>query len=193
VQYFKVRKLSEIPEIRKRPRYKKDQFGKLHRYIEEYKTYKQVPTINGKERVDHYFTDSLIITLLLIPVIIAFIYFIISFKPTELYQIIIAIICCLVLLSLISSAYYIYYEYRYQQTPGKKVTKSVVVDEYGNKPSLNMIIKRTLLRLIPYEPLSCIGNPSYGLHDKWSKTYVIKKEVLNSLLEEINKLDRHSE
>ena len=78
--------------------------------------------------------------------------------------------------------YYIFFESRYRQTPGKMVTNSVVTNSDGSAPSVKTVILRTATRYIPFEGLSCFGTPSYGWHDKWTKTYVIRKEDLGELI-----------
>ncbi len=85
------------------------------------------------------------------------------------------------LLFLLMPAYYIIGEYKYQKTIGKYLTKSVVVDEYGDRPELKTIILRSLIRLVPFETFSCLGEPSSGWHDRWSKTFVVTEEELVEL------------
>jgi hypothetical protein len=85
-----VIKITEIPEIRKRTRYKRDRQGILYRYTEEYYVFKQVPTINGKERIIHYITDGLFIFLITIPFFVGFIYLINSLRLSSIFEILVA-------------------------------------------------------------------------------------------------------
>ena len=78
----------------------------------------------------------------------------------------------LILLSFIG--YYLILEYKFQTTIGKLITRTYVVDLEGNKPNLVTILKRTLIRLIPIDPLSYLFSKN-GWHDKLSKTRVLKK------------------
>lgn len=78
--------------------------------------------------------------------------------------------------------YYIICEFFFQKTLGKVFTQSIVVNEYGEKPDLKTIVVRTVIRFIPFEPLSFISG-NRGWHDKWSKTFVIKPNDLKDLLE----------
>lgn len=80
-------------------------------------------------------------------------------------------------------AYYVVCEYFWQKTPGKYLSKTVVIDEYANKPELRAIILRTLLRLIPFEPFSCFGKNSCCWHDSWSNTWVVTEEERDTLLQ----------
>ena len=60
------------------------------------------------------------------------------------------------------------------QTFGKMITRTHVVDDFGNKPSIARIALRSLCRFIPFDVFSFLFNP-IGWHDSLSKTYVVKK------------------
>lgn len=70
--------------------------------------------------------------------------------------------------------YYIVMEGRFQRTVGKFVTGTIVVTEDGGVPSMGQILQRSFSRLVPFEGLTCFGDPSRGWHDRWSSTYVIR-------------------
>ncbi|WP_396194006.1 RDD family protein [Flavobacterium sp.] len=74
--------------------------------------------------------------------------------------------------------YYNVFEIFFATTIGKLITKTVVVDEYGEKPTTNAILIRSISRLIPFEFFSFLGTPCVGWHDSLSKTYVVNKEDL---------------
>ncbi len=74
--------------------------------------------------------------------------------------------------------YYNLFEIFFGTTIGKIMTKTVVVDLYGEKPTANAILIRSLCRLIPFEFFSFFGTPCIGWHDSLSKTYVVSKEDL---------------
>jgi len=80
--------------------------------------------------------------------------------------------------------YYIFFEYHYQWTPGKIISKTIVVNADGERPDLKSIILRTFARYIPFESLSCLGSNSWGWHDRLSKTYVILESDLDTLRKE---------
>jgi uncharacterized RDD family membrane protein YckC len=80
--------------------------------------------------------------------------------------------------------YYNMFEIFTSRTLGKFITKTIVVDEYGNKPEYQTIMIRSLCRLIPFDALSFLGATSRGWHDSISRTYVVQK----NLLEEKKKL-----
>ena len=71
--------------------------------------------------------------------------------------------------------YYFILETYSGQTIGKRFTKTKVVSRDGSKPSIFKILMRTLLRLVPVDPMSyCFGFED-GFHDKVSSTRLIKK------------------
>ena len=76
--------------------------------------------------------------------------------------------------------YYNVFEIFFGTTIGKLFTKTVVVDVYGEKPTANAILIRSLCRLIPFEVFSFFGTPCIGWHDSLSKTYVVNKEDLRT-------------
>jgi len=70
--------------------------------------------------------------------------------------------------------YYFAFEVLLQRTPGKFITGTKVVSYDGAKPTTKTIALRTLSRLVPFEPFSFLGKETYGWHDKWSGTTVVK-------------------
>jgi len=79
-------------------------------------------------------------------------------------------------------SYYFFFELIYGATPGKFLTKTIVVDKKGDKPHWGYLIVRTLVRMVPIEVVSFLFGP-VGLHDLISKTMVVTrsgKEVIQS-------------
>ncbi|GEQ86120.1 hypothetical protein ULMS_16280 [Patiriisocius marinistellae] len=72
-----------------------------------------------------------------------------------------------------SFLYYTFFEHAYGQSIGKMLTKTKVVDLNGEKPTLSIIAKRSLCRLIPFEAFSFLGDDSVGWHDTISDTRVV--------------------
>lgn len=77
--------------------------------------------------------------------------------------------------------YYNFFEILFSRTFGKFVTKTIVVDENGEKPCHQVIMIRSLCRLIPFFPFSFLGTPTLGWHDRISKTYVVDKKELEEM------------
>lgn len=89
------------------------------------------------------------------------------------------------------AVYYIILEGKYQMSLGKLVTQTVVVDQYGEKPDMSSIVKRSFCRMIPFDHLSFLGNDGRGWHDSISKTYVVDKKILAEkklLFHELNRI-----
>lgn len=80
--------------------------------------------------------------------------------------------------------YYFVSEILLQRTIGKFATNTIVIDEYGNKPSNKAIFIRSISRLIPFEPLSCLGER--GWHDTISKTFVVSVDEAKELKRLLN-------
>ena len=73
----------------------------------------------------------------------------------------------------IFAVYYIVFEYFFQRTPAKFLTRCKVVSIDGTKPSLGQCIGRTFSRFVPFEAFSFLGDFPVGWHDRWPKTRVI--------------------
>ena len=72
--------------------------------------------------------------------------------------------------------YYIFFETLFGRTVGKFVTKTIVVNENGERATHEQILIRSLCRLIPFYEFSFFGIPVKAWHDKISKTYVVNKK-----------------
>lgn len=88
--------------------------------------------------------------------------------------------------TLIILIYYNVFEIFFSVTIGKLITNTVVVDRNGNKPTTDEILIRSICRLIPFEILSFLGAPGKGWHDAISKTYVVKRQILEQRMRQIN-------
>ena len=76
---------------------------------------------------------------------------------------------------LIYFLYYLIFETLLKTTPGKLVTKSRIVEENGETPTNSSIALRSILRLIPFEPLSIFFSKNKSCwHDRFSKTKIIR-------------------
>ncbi|MBJ2173991.1 RDD family protein [Aureibaculum sp. A20] len=73
--------------------------------------------------------------------------------------------------------YYTVLESLSQKTIGKLITRTKVVLENGERPPFEVFVKRSLCRIIPFDPISFLG--SKGWHDSISKTYVVDDNVFN--------------
>jgi len=74
----------------------------------------------------------------------------------------------------ITFSYYLIFEALWQRTPAKFITGTKVILANGEQPKWKIIAMRTLIRFIPFDWLSFLGEDVYGWHDRWTKTYVVK-------------------
>lgn len=75
---------------------------------------------------------------------------------------------------LVTVIYYFTCEAGMQTTIGKLATGTIVIYQYAEKPDKGSLLGRSFCRLVPFEAFSCFADR--GWHDKWSNTYVVKKE-----------------
>ena len=62
------------------------------------------------------------------------------------------------------------------KTIGKHLTRTRVVNFEGRQPDNDTIMLRSLARVVPFEPLSYLGE-SDGWHDRWTNTMVIDEDL----------------
>jgi uncharacterized RDD family membrane protein YckC len=68
-------------------------------------------------------------------------------------------------------------------TKGKSLGKLItgtraIYEETGIPVSFGQTMLRGFCRIVPFNPFSALGNPSYPWHDKWTKTLVVKEKSL---------------
>lgn len=71
--------------------------------------------------------------------------------------------------------YYLFFELIFKSTPGKFITKTKVVNEENKVPSGSAILIRSLVRIIPLEPISIFFySDKQCWHDRFSNTKIIR-------------------
>jgi uncharacterized RDD family membrane protein YckC len=177
-----VIKITELTEVRWKTKHVKDIYGVRNRETVEYLAYRKVTTVSPGIRFLHYLIDAIVFQsiIYLIELVLIFLF------PNWLTQVDVffffGMMNSLVIMAT-TPLLYCLFEYKWQKTPGKFLTKTVVIDEYGNKPSLEVICIRSLVRILPFEAFSCLGDNSYGWHDKFSETWVVKDAELIKIKE----------
>lgn len=73
--------------------------------------------------------------------------------------------------------YYTILESLTGRTLGKLITNTSVVNQKGEKPTFEVILKRTFIRLIPFDAFSFLSTPCRGWHDEWVGTFVVDNRV----------------
>ena len=175
-----MKKITNLTETRWRTVHYKDEYGNRYRDQEEYVAKRPVKTIGTGPRIAHYFVDLFLFYILMF--FLQFL-FVISHILSEQNEIATesADFAFNVVALLLYPFFYTVCEHFWQKTPGKFLTKCVVIDEWGNKPDLKTIILRSFIRLVPFEAFSCFDSHSYGWHDRWSNTWVVPLEELNEI------------
>jgi uncharacterized RDD family membrane protein YckC len=171
-------KITDLTENKFRTSYKKDAYGNRVRRQEQYTAKRLVRTVRPGPRFGHFVIDFIAFQVLGLS--IQYILLIINLYADfdSVFGLSVAFVSSLGGLLLYPFMYFIC-EYYWQQTPGKFLTQTVVIDEYANKPDFRQIALRSLIRVVPFEPFSCWGDDySYGWHDKWADTFVVKKDEL---------------
>ena len=85
--------------------------------------------------------------------------------------------------------YYSIFEMIFSKSIAKFITKTIVVDEYGNKVRPEIVLKRTFCRLIPFDGLSFLVGNGRGWHDTISDTYVVKELLLEQAKRQFYEFD----
>lgn len=78
---------------------------------------------------------------------------------------------------LMSLVYYTGFEASLGRTPAKFLTGTRVVATEGGPASVGQALVRSVVRLVPFEPLSFLfsrGRAPVGWHDRWSGTRVVR-------------------
>ena len=166
-----MKKITDLTEQRNRTTHHRDRSGRLIKGHTPYMAKRKVKTVKSGPRFAHFFIDFLAFQIIIL--LAQFI--------TELIQLAIGYdnvigltfaYASTIIGLLIYPLMYFVCEFLWQQTPGKFLTKSVVINEYGEKPTPQQIILRSIIRLVPFE-----NAHSYGWHDSWSETFVTKRRT----------------
>jgi len=72
----------------------------------------------------------------------------------------------------VTLVYYVGFESLFCKTPAKWLTRTRVITLVGSRPAFTSVLKRSLVRLVPFEPFSYFGR-GRGWHDRWSRTRVV--------------------
>jgi uncharacterized RDD family membrane protein YckC len=171
-----MKKITELKEIKSRTIYHKDANGNKIPDTEEFSVNRIVKSVSAGTRFAHLIIDLITFTLIVYSInalLNPFVHFSNSIIGINLIWIIILLLIYPILHAIC--------ELIWQKTPGKFLTKTIVINEFGNKAKTRAIILRTCIRLVPFETFSCLGNKnncSHGWHDKWTKTWVVTEREL---------------
>lgn len=172
-------KITDLTEVRQFNRREENPDGSVTEVPYLKKAKRKVQTVQGGKRFGHYLIDYVI----LFSISFAFAFFGLFATQGSSGSAIDLIFNFGAML--ITLFYYFLSELALGTSLGKLATNSIVIDEYGEKPSADRLLGRSAARLIPFEAFSCLGER--GWHDTLSKTFVVTKEehqTLQTLLKE---------
>lgn len=173
-------KITEIKEHYTVKRKEKNAEGQFVEVGKSFFRYKEVPVVTGWARFGHFLLDRVFYMLFeaAVGVTLGVIIGVTGNADilTDSTETFLNVFFYLVLYP----SYYILFESTAQSSLGKLILGRVVVNEYGEKPDFNQIVKRSFSRIVPFEPFSCFSDR--GWHDNWSDTYVLRKKDLEELM-----------
>lgn len=176
-------KITEIKESYKVRRKERDSFGKLIDVEKTFVRFKSVPVVSGWSRFGHYLIDLVCyyIFAFAIAIPLVFILMALGVNVAALNEdgTTASLLDRLISWLVIYPGYFLLFESTLGSTPGKLILGRVVVNEYGKKPDFATILKRSYIRVIPFEAFSCLSER--GWHDVWTDTYVMSKKDLKDI------------
>lgn len=160
------KKLSDIFRKKIISRKERNSYGEWEVVEKVYHEKRPVDSLSSLLRLVNYLIDILVITLLIVLG-----HSFLDFANSLILDF---------LTLLIYFGYYILLEFYFQQTIGKYLTSSLVVNENGERPDFKTICLRTFTRIIPLDPYSFFWTDDRRFwHDKWTETFVISKDELS--------------
>lgn len=188
---YPSKRINELTYDYIRNDYYTDENGQRYRAPTLHTRFREVQSASHLKRAINFFIDTIII----LPISYLLVFPIGYLIPDKIFKEIIPFIAFICLL-ISSMLYYVISEYKFQQTLGKYLTGTKVIDAYALIPTLKQIILRTFYRTLTFglEFLyfwDYMNSSTFcrGMHDRNTNTWVIPKEellVLHQLLQEQN-------
>ena len=176
-----MKKITEFRVTKLHTRYLKDQFGNRIQHKEEIEINRPVMSVENGPRFGHFIVDLIVYQIIIYTIQYFFDLFSDITLESEKVNLTVQFINSIVII-LAYPLFYFIFEHYWQRTPGKFLTKTLVIDEYGNKPDARALLLRSFLRFVPFGAFSCLGDTySRGWHDKWSDTWVVTEVELAEL------------
>jgi uncharacterized RDD family membrane protein YckC len=173
-----MKKITELTETVWRTKYYKDANGNRLPKKEQFTRYLIIKAIKPGPRFGHFIIDLICLQIL------NYVFNYICELSLQISSNLNLTISLFILITklLLCPVFYFFFEYNWQRTPGKFLTKCRVINEYAEKPDLRQTLLRSLLRLVPFEAFSCFADKySVGWHDRWSKTVVVPDEEIERI------------
>ena len=181
-QEFPEKKITELTYEYIRNDYYTDENGNRYRAPTLHTRLREVRSANHNKRTLNFLID----TIALLPIVYLLIQLINWIFPKVSENAIPLILFIVILIS--SLLYYVILEYKLQRTLGKYLTKTIVIDEYCEKPTLKQTILRTFYRVLTFGLVHLylwdyMNSVKYcrGMHDRITNTWVVPKEEYENL------------
>lgn len=128
---------------------------------------------NKWTRLANYFIDEFIIVTIYYTIIAISLF--VFFDALFISQSVLLLFHITTNLSIHFFYYFLFEKFTQGKTPGKYATRTKVVTIDNQIPHSDLLMKRSLSRLIPFDAFSFIGENRRGWHDSISKTKVVKE------------------
>lgn|GEM_PF-401467 len=173
------KKITDLSYLGQRTIEKRGKDGKLQRTRTEVRLKRHVNLTTPGTRFGHFLIDGVCINLISYGIGLMLSLFELQSTAEVTLFFVLGMAGMGVMRVLVGPFYYTIFEYLFGQTPGKMVTRSYVIDDYGDKPPIEKLLLRNIIRMVPFEAFSCLSDR--GWHDKWSDTWVVPKEEMLEL------------
>ncbi|MFN8417336.1 MAG: RDD family protein [Cytophagaceae bacterium] len=171
------KRLSTLTISKSAPQVFVDAHGNATESIKDIKIPYVVPTVNAGMRFLYYIIE--LILFIFISGILSEVVFVELLGLNHLVS------------EMLSYTHLFLYYFVLESTLGSSIIKEVfgytVINDFAQKISMQEAAIRAISRYVPFEAFSCLGSPSWGWHDKWAKTYVVKKSDVKNIQLALNK------
>lgn len=179
----KVKKITELTRDFARYQFYTDENGVRYRAPVELTVYREVQSASHNQRTINLLVDSSIILFIayLISQILSILspFFNLNYNQSS---------SLILLIPIVFFAYYYLFEFYQQQTVGKFLTQTILIDQYANRPTKKQILWRTFYRIPAFRLIHYYFNEymqgtkfCHGYHDRKTTTWVVPLQELNEL------------
>lgn len=151
-----------------------DAFGNVERIPYEKFVPRKIELVNPGVRLGYFLVDLVLFYIIFVAVAVLFFVLV---ELTSTYHILKLVDSNFFGWTIFYGIYFLYYalgEYFFGGTLAKLIFGYRVIDSQAQKISFGKALLRSIIRFVPFEALSCIGER--GWHDTWTNTYVVRKK-----------------
>jgi len=178
-----AKKITELTVDYVRNDYYADENGNRYRTPTEHTSIREVQSAGHNKRTLNFLIDLAMILVLgyLVSLVLEPVFQFFEWRFDQKSSLILII-------PVISIAYYYFFEFYLQKTIGKFLTNTIVIDEYANRPTRKQILWRTFYRIPEFRLWNFYFREymngtkfCYGLHDRKTTTWVVPMEEFQQL------------